>query len=68
MEMTYKLWKDVDSGEFDLVLRHYALYLAEVTWILREALEAQDMGLFVKKANLEGFLGHKTSSLNETTY
>lgn len=51
-ENTFKIWKEIDSGEFDLVLKHYSLYLAEVTWILREALEAKDMSLFVKKSNL----------------
>jgi hypothetical protein len=68
VDATYNNWKQLDSSSNDLVLKHYTLYLAETTWMLREALEKKDMGYFLKNTNLEGFLGHKTISLTEETY
>lgn len=52
VDTTYNIWKQLDSPHVDTVLRHYSLYLAEATWLLRQALEQKDMGQFVKSTNL----------------
>ena len=52
VEGTFNIWKQIDSTSNDLVVKHYTLYLAETTWLLREALEKKDMGYFVKSTNL----------------